>query len=116
MIIKICYAGSAILFLTGIWGLIVSRDLLRLILGIGIIEVALNVFLITLAYTPEGSIPILTAASKTIVDPLPHAMVLTTIVIGLGVMGTGLALLLRYVKLYHTTSLDLSAQPEQLDD
>ena len=74
-------AGAA-LFSIGLFGILASVELLRKILGVNIM--GSGVFLILVALAARVTEPIL--------DPVPHAMVLTGIVVS--VCGTGLALVL----------------------
>lgn len=74
-------AGAA-LFAIGFYSLLVQRHLLRRILALNVMGSGVFLFYIALAAQVPGSIP----------DPVPHAMVLTGIVVS--VCATGLALAL----------------------
>lgn len=95
------YPMIAVLFAIGLWGLLAKRHVLKKILGVVILEHAVNLFLVSAGYRTGGAPPILTpdldpasfvAAS---VDPLPQALVLTSIVIGLGLVMLLVALAMR---------------------
>ena len=95
------YLMIAILLAVGIYGLIAKHHVLKKILGLVIIEHAINLFLVCIGYRAGGAPPILTPGESTeafgaaSVDPLPQALVLTSIVIGLGVVMLLVALSLR---------------------
>jgi multicomponent Na+:H+ antiporter subunit C len=91
-------AGSALLlFGIGLYGLWSGRNVLRWILAVGLMETGVNVFLVLTGWRPGASTPIITGAFSTsgplpFVDPVPSALVLTSIVIGLGTTTLALAL------------------------
>ncbi len=85
------------LFLVGLYGLLTKRDLVKIILSSGIMGYAVNLMFVLFGYRREASFPILeegkTAAAM--VDPLPQALVLTSIVIELGITALLVALAVR---------------------
>ena len=95
----LCFA----LFLVGLYGVIAKRDLIKIILSVGIMGYAANLFLILFAYRHGATFPILTGgAPGTMVDPLPQALVLTSIVIELGTTALLVALAVRLYQRYGT--------------
>lgn len=76
------------LFAIGLYCAIRKRNIIKIIIGIGIMEYAVNLFFVLAGYKSEGHSPIFAAdrTIKNMVDPLPQAIVLTAIVIGLAVM------------------------------
>lgn len=93
MIANLNYIISAVLFTIGLYGVLVKRDLIKIIIGITFMEIGVNLFWISLGYRVGGTAPILTPGEvpftnwipqTTLVDPLPQVLVLTAIVIGLG--------------------------------
>ncbi|MEN8137918.1 MAG: sodium:proton antiporter [Bacteroidota bacterium] len=84
----------------GLYGLLSQKNMIKMILGFSIFTTGINIVMVAIGYIKGGTAPILDEAGKEIgkfVDPLPQALVLTSIVIGLGVT----AMMLAYVmKLY----------------
>ena len=82
---KSIYFLCLVLFLIGLYCVVRKRNLIKIIIGIGIMEYAVNLFFILVGYTKEGRAPIfaLDQVVKNTVDPLPQALVSTAIVIGL---------------------------------
>ncbi len=74
--------GAAALFAIGLFGLLDCEHAIRRVLAVNIMGTAVFVIFVAIAERTPGSIP----------DPVPHAMVLTGIVVA--VCGTGLALAL----------------------
>lgn len=95
---SILYILAFILMAVGLWGILARRELIRMIIGFSILDTGIHLLLVAIGYRKEGTAPIvdeglsLTELTKTGVDPVPSALVLTAIVIGLAVT----ALLLSY--------------------
>jgi multicomponent Na+:H+ antiporter subunit C len=91
----LCFA----LLLVGLYGLLVKRDMVRIIIASGIMGYASNLLLVLLAYKRGALFPILekgkTISERVMVDPLPQALVLTSIVIELGITAMLVALAIR---------------------
>ncbi len=85
----ILYILAAVLFCIGIWGVLSKRNLIKIVISLGIMEYALFLLFALIGYRDGGIAPIQTpetvATETTFVDPLPQAIVLTAIVIGLAV-------------------------------
>ena len=100
----IAYMMCLALFCVGVYCVLVKRNLIKIIIGIGIAEYAVNLFLILVAYKMNGRAPILEKDAEILnmVDPLPQALVLTSIVIGLAVVALMVALAVRIYQRYGT--------------
>ena len=96
----LCFA----LFLVGLYGVIAKRDLIKIILSVGIMGYAANLLLILFAYKKGAMYPILSEGKHVaeMVDPLPQALVLTSIVIELGTTALFVALAVRLFQKYNT--------------
>ena len=81
------YLLTFVLFSIGLYCAVRKRNLIKIIIGIGIMEYAVNLFFVLIGYRAEGRSPIFsnTQAIANIVDPLPQAVVMTAIVIGLSI-------------------------------
>lgn len=82
-----------ILFAIGTY-LILSRTLLRIILGTSIIGHGVNLLIMTMGGLKKGGPPILGLNESSFTDPLPQALILTAIVINFAT--TALFLVLSY--------------------
>ena len=100
MIYLLCF----ILFSVGLYCVVVKRDLIKIIIGISIIDCSVYLFLVLIGYRIEGRSPIHAETQEILnmVDPLPQALVLTAIVIGLAVLGLLIAVALRLYEKYGT--------------
>ena len=97
---QVIMAIGFILAIFGLYGLLSQKNLIKIILGFSIFTTGVNIIMVSIGYVKGGTAPIMDAEGLAIgkfVDPVPQALVLTSIVIGLGVT----ALMLAYVmKLY----------------
>ncbi|MGE5401582.1 MAG: sodium:proton antiporter [Ignavibacteriales bacterium] len=100
----IIYLLCFILFLVGIYGVLTKRDLVKIILSLGIMGYAINLFLVLVAYRDNSVYPILAQGKpvQQMVDPLPQALVLTSIVIELGTTAMMVSLAIRLYGKYKT--------------
>ncbi len=105
----ILYLLTFLLFGVGLYGVWTKRHLIRVIMGLVIMETAMNLFLILIGYRKDGVAPILIDAESgtaAMVDPIPQALVLTAIVIGLATTALLLAFGVRIYAKYKTLDLD----------
>lgn len=101
------------LILLGVWGILTQKNMIKIIIGFSIFDTGLHVVMVGLGYMKGRTAPIIgeivsaSKAAEQIVDPVPQALVLTAIVIGLGVT----ALMLAYAVKLHSygKSLDISS-------
>ena len=103
------YSLCLLLIMIGFYGVVVSRNTLKIVISILIVEHGVHLLLVLIGYRSGGGPPIMdpgSAASTTFaasaVDPLPQALVLTSIVIGLGVLALMVALCVRLYERYGT--------------
>ena len=98
------YFLCLILFCIGLYCILRKRNLIKIIIGLGIIEYAVNLFFILVGYRMHGRAPILTKGEEVLnmVDPLVQALVLTAIVIGLATTALIVAIAIRIYEKYGT--------------
>ena len=95
------YSLCLVLIVVGLYGAVVKRNVLKIVICLLIMEHGVNLLFIIVGYRAGGSPPILDASTSLptfsvgAVDPLPQALVLTSIVIGLGVLALLIALCIR---------------------
>ena len=84
----IAVSTGSLLVLVGLWGALTNRDIIRMIVGFTIFDVGIHIIMIGVGYITGGTAPIISSLAeigKSYVDPVPQALVLTAIVIGLGI-------------------------------
>ena len=107
MIYSLCF----VLILIGLYGVLVRRNIVKIIISLLVMEYGIHLFLVLQGYQSGGRPPIVQPGDgetwmQQSVDPLPQALVLTSIVIGLGVLSLMVALSIRLYERYGT--LDIS--------
>lgn len=103
MIQNIPFVACSALVLLGIFSITFKKNLIKIVIGINLLEAGVNLFLITLAFRSDSTAPIFTfAPSEEMALPTPHALTLTSIVIGLAVTALMLSFVIFIYKHYGT--------------
>lgn len=112
----VLYIGAIGLLVIGVAGMVLSRHLFRSVLALVIAEAGANLLLVLSGYRRGGEAPIWTngAFPEVMVDPVPQAMVLTAIVIGVGIQALAIALLIEVRR--NSGSLDRNRVTEQMEE
>ena len=106
MIYNIPYLAVAALILIGLYAILFKRNLIKIIIGITLIESGVNLFLITLGFRTDSTAPIYTTSPGGLMSlPVPQALTLTSIVIGVAVLALMLTLVILIYR--HYQSLDV---------
>lgn len=103
-----------ILMMIGFYAMIGKRNLVKKLLGMNIFQTAIILFFVSTGVKRGGGIPILDKYQvlesgvdvSQIVNPLPHVLMLTAIVVSVSVTGVALAVLLRIYREYGTLEED----------
>jgi len=95
-----------VLFLVGLYGIITNKNLIKIIMSIGISSNGIILFFISLGYVQGGLPPILTGSSLNFVDPVPQALMLTMIVINLCDTALALAIIVWIYKKFGTINIE----------
>ena len=102
---------SLLVFMIGLYGVMSKNNLIKKIMGLTIMNGSIVLFFISIGYREAGLAPILekgmTSGSPTtiLVDPLPQALMLTAIVIGISVTALALALVVKIYAKYKTLDI-----------
>ncbi len=108
--------GAIGLILLGLAGLFIHNNVFRMVLALVLLESGVNLLVILSGFYRSGVAPIFltgSEAGQAMTDPIPQALVLTAIVIGVGVQALALALILR-IKAYYNT-LDMAEIRQQME-
>ena len=98
------YLLCLVLFCLGVYCILRKRNIIKIIIGVIIAEYAVNLFFILVSYRMEGRSPLYSPGDEILnmVDALPQALVLTSIVIGLAVTALLIAIAMRIYDKYGT--------------
>ena len=103
------YALVLILFFLGMFGMIVCKNYMKKLMSMNIMQVSIIFFFLCFAQKEGGMIPVLDGVTNdpgAYINPLPHALMLTAIVVSLGTTGVALALIMRLKDKYGTVEED----------
>jgi len=98
------YLLCSLLFLLGLSGVLLKRNLIKIVISLTIVEYSLFMLLALVGYKQNALPPIVKSVAEeaNYVDPLPQALVLTAIVIGLATTALLVALAVRIYEKYGT--------------
>jgi multicomponent Na+:H+ antiporter subunit C len=103
MIGNIPYLAAVIIILVGLYAMVFKRNIIKMVIGLALIEAGVNLILIIAGYRNEAIAPIFTnAISTNMVLPTPQAMTLTNIVIGVAVTALLLSIAITIYRKYNT--------------
>jgi multicomponent Na+:H+ antiporter subunit C len=100
------YLMIVILMTIGIYGMLGKRNLMKKLIGMNIFQTGIFLFFIEGASKQGGSVPVIDEAlgmqAAQYVNPLPHVLILTGIVVGISLTGVALAFLIYIHRAYNT--------------
>lgn len=100
---------SAILFGIGFTMLLFSRNLLKKVVGLNIMDTGVYLLLVSMGYIDGRSAPIIANGvtdAAIYINPIPSGLVLTGIVVSVSVTAIMLSLIVRLYEKYHSLNLD----------
>jgi len=108
-----------VLMMIGLYAMIAKKNLVKKLIGMTIFQTAIILFYVSIGAKEGATIPILehgaeahgeTAAQAIevahYINPLPHVLMLTAIVVGVATLGVGLAVLQKIHSQYDTLEED----------
>ncbi len=107
--LNVIFYGSFALIFIGLFIVFTQKNLIKILLGLNIADTGVNILIVSTGWIKGGQAPIVSGNFSELlrmVDPIPQALVLTSIVIGFGVTAVGLSLAVRLYQKYKT--LDVS--------
>jgi multicomponent Na+:H+ antiporter subunit C len=100
-----------ILIGVGFFGMVAKRNLVKKLIGMSVLQSAIILFWLISAYKKGATIPIVKDGAHSIrpeeyVNPLPHTLMLTAIVVAVVTSGVAIALLVKVYRNYGTLEED----------
>ncbi len=106
----VVYGTAILLIIIGLYAVLNKKHLVKIVIGLSIIDAGINLLFVAVGYISGGTAPIFSPgneqAASRMVDPVPQALVLTAIVIGFAVTALALSLVIRLYKHHHTANID----------
>ena len=115
IIAKLNYWVYIALMMVGLYAMIAKKNLVKKIIGMNILQTAVILFFISLGAKKKATIPIIMhgieAESQAVqaadfINPLPHVLMLTAIVVAVATLGVALALVIKVFQEYQTLEED----------
>jgi multicomponent Na+:H+ antiporter subunit C len=109
------YWCAFILMMIGLYGMMMKKNLVKKLIGMNIFQVSIIIFYVATGVKWGGTVPVLdpnisAANTANYINPLPHCLMLTAIVVGVATTGVAFSLVISIYKRYKT--LD---EPELLE-
>jgi multicomponent Na+:H+ antiporter subunit C len=104
----IYYVGAFGLIIIGLYIILTKRNLIKIIVGLDLFETGIFILLICMGYIKGGTAPIFSKPGlnpNLMVDPVPQALVLTAIVIGVATLALALSLAIKLYRHYGTLDM-----------
>ena len=105
-IYRYIYLMIVILLVIGLYGMLAKRNLLKKLIGMNIFQTAIFLFFIEGATKLGGTVPVtdprLGIEPSKYVNPLPHVLILTGIVVAISLTGVALAFIINIRRTYHS--------------
>ncbi len=109
------YIITIFLMVSGLYIVIARSNMVKKLVGLSLFQTSVYLLYISPAKIIGGTAPILDDRYTVYSNPLPHVLILTAIVVGVGTLALGLALTARIYEAYGTIEEDeiLEAPPEE---
>jgi len=99
------FVASALLMGVAFYIILFKKNLIKLIMGIGMLSSGVNLFIVALGYRTGGNVPIYTDVPEGLmVLSVPQALTLTSIVINVAVLALMLTMVIHTYR--HTGDID----------
>ena len=100
------YIVSFMLIALGIFCMVAKKNLIKICIGMGLVDYGVNLLIVSVGFNPGGTAPIFAISELSrdsfFVDPIPQALTLTSIVIGACMTAMTLSLIIKMKEQYGT--------------
>ncbi|HWC11528.1 MAG TPA: sodium:proton antiporter [Acidimicrobiales bacterium] len=114
--IVVNYLAAAALFCIGLWAVLTRRNLVKIVMGLSLMESSMYLLLVSMAYRKGGTAPVLldlpegrsveSVVQGATADPVLQNFCITAVIIGVAVSGVFLAVVVRVAQHYRTLDAD----------
>ena len=96
-----------ILLTIGLYGMLIKRNLVKKLIGMSIFQSSIIIFYVASAVKWNATVPVVdpvigVADADKYINPLPHTLMLTAIVVGVATIGVAFALVISIYQRYRT--------------
>ena len=109
---KYNYWIYVVLIMIGFYGMMAKNNLMKKLIGMNIFQWSIILFYISIGSKKGGTVPIIDPSLHSVIraidyiNPLPHVLMLTAIVVGVATTGIALTLLILIYRKYGTLEED----------
>lgn len=96
---------AVILFFVAFYGLITGKNIIKSVISISLMEMSVIMFITGIGFS-EGMTPPIGKNLENAADPLPQALVITAIIIGVAVAAVNLTMLISLYRQHKSTDWD----------
>ncbi len=106
----LAYITAMVLVMAGVSVLVLKDNIIKKIIGLSVFSNGIHLLFISIGYRTGGTMPIMQSADAALfaqaaVDPLPQALVLTSIVINLSIVALGLIISIEVYRKFKTLNM-----------
>lgn len=115
LVFRINYWVYIALMMIGLYGIIFKKNIMKKIIGLSILQTAVILFFVSIGAKREATIPIIAhpldsghtaIRAADFINPLPHVLMLTAIVVAVATLGVALCLTIKIYREYNTLEED----------
>jgi multicomponent Na+:H+ antiporter subunit C len=105
------YWAIVLLLVLGLYGMLLKRNLVKQLIGMIIFQNSIILLFVAAAFKWNATVPtrdpaIDTGVTANYLNPLPHALMLTAIVVGVAIVGVGFAMVIAIYRNFGTLEED----------
>ena len=116
IISRLNYYIYIVLMMLGMYGIFIKKNYMKKIIGLNILQTSIILFFISLGSKKDATLPILelhtdsgvhlAVKAQHYINPLPHVLMLTAIVVAVATLGVALSMVIKIYKDYKTIEED----------
>ncbi len=115
IVAKYNYWLYVVLMMIGLYAMIAKNNLIKKLVGMNIFQTAIILFYVSIGFKKDATIPIIETAhgahdaaihAADYINPLPHVLMLTAIVVSVATFGVAMALAVKVYQRYQTLEED----------
>jgi multicomponent Na+:H+ antiporter subunit C len=116
VVAKYNYWLYVVLMMIGLYAMIAKNNLIKKVVGMNIFQTAIILFYVSIGYKKDATIPIIMGGvhgagdvavkAADYINPLPHVLMLTAIVVSVATFGVAMSLAIRLYQRFQTLEED----------
>ena len=95
-----------VLMMIGLYAVVARNNLVKKVIGLGLFQTGIFLFYISMGKVEGGTAPVHSSAHEIYSNPIPHALILTAIVVSVSTMAVALAIVVNIKREYGTIEAD----------